>query len=145
MASLVRRVTTLRGVSGIQIRRTIGINLVLTVRLIVVLALLTLQARIHLRTDTNTLTDLGESDLVANLDDLADDLVADGEGVGTAAPVAGDGVQVAGANAAALDLDINVVRTEGAGRPGVLFELKPVLGGGGLEAGELLGVRHCGV
>lgn len=132
----------MRGESSIQVRRTVGINLVLAVRLIVVLALLALQARVHLSTDTDALADLGHGDLLANLEDLANDLVADSERVRAASPVAGDGVHVAGADTAALDLDVDIVRAKGAGGPGVLLELKPILRRGGLEARELFGVRH---
>lgn len=143
MASRVRRVTTLSGVSGIQVGRAIRINLVLAVRLIVVLALLTLQARVYLGTDANTLADLSESNLLADLEDLANDFVSNSQRVGAAAPVARDSVHVAGADAAALDLDVDIVRAEGARRPRVLLKLEPVFRGGSLEARKLFGVgRH---
>lgn len=141
----MRRVAALRGEASIEVRRAISVNLVLAVRLVVVLALTALEARPDLGADTDALADLGEGHLGTDLEDLADDLVADSQRVRAAAPFAADGVQVAGADTAALNLDVDVVVAKGARGPRVLFKVLPFLGAGGLEARELFGVRHFGV
>lgn len=112
----------------------------LAVRLIVILALPALEARPNLRTNTNTLTNLGERHLGPDLENLADNLVADGERVWAATPIAANGVQVTGADTAALNLDVDVVVAKGPGIPRVLFKLLPFLGTGSLEARELFRV-----
>ena len=60
------------------------------------------------------------------------------------APTATDCVDIATADTAALDLDIDVVVTKRLGLELVLVELGPGLGAVDLEAGELFGdgVRH---
>jgi hypothetical protein len=68
--------------------------------------------------------------------------VADSQGVGLRTPVTTDGVDIAGADTAALDLDVNVVVAEGLGVELLLVELLPGLGAVDLEAAELLGVRR---
>lgn len=138
----VGRVATLRAVPGVQIWGAVGIDLMLTVRLIVVLALSAGQARVNLGADADAVADLGEGDLWANLEDLADDLMANSEWVGALAPVSRDGVLVRGANAASLDLNIDIIVAQGPWRPRTLLEVGPFLGTGGLETGELLGIRH---
>ena len=134
------RIPALGGISSIEVRRTIGVNLMLAVRLIVILALPTLEARPNLRTNTNTLTNLGERHLGPDLENLADNLVADGERVWAATPIAANGVQVTGADTTALNLDVNVVVAKRTGIPRVFFKFSPFLGTGGLEAGELFRV-----
>ena len=68
--------------------------------------------------------------------------VTDGKGKVLLAPSSADGVDVAAADTAALDLDVDVVVTEGLGLEFVLVEFKPCVGSVDLEAGELLWVRH---
>lgn len=70
--------------------------------------------------------------------------MADGKGEVLLAPTSGDGVHVAAADTAALDLDIDVVVAERLGLELVLVELKPRVGPVDLVAGELLWVRHLG-
>lgn len=89
----------------------------LAVRLVLVLALVALQARPDLSTDTDSLADLGESDFGTDAHDLADDFVSDGQRVRAVAPVAADGVAVTGADTAAFCLDIHVVVAKGSGLP----------------------------
>ena len=140
--SAVRRVTTLSLEPSVKVIRAISINLILTVGLVVVLALTAVLARPNLRTSTNTITDLGEGDLVAYAENLADNLVADSERVRAGTPVAADGVTITGADTTALDLDVNIVLAKGTRLEGVLLEVGPVLGAGGLEALELVGDRR---
>lgn len=116
----------------------------LAVGLVVILALTAVKARVDLSTSTDTVTDLGERHLVTDAEDLADDLVADGQRVRALTPVTADGMTVAGADTAALDLDINVMVAKGTGLEGVLLEVGPVLGAGRLETLELVGDRHDG-
>lgn len=138
----VGRVTTLSVDTSVEVRSTISVNLVLAVGLVVILALTALEARIHLSTSTDAVANLGQRHLVADTDNLADNLVTDGQRVGAFTPVAADGVTVAGADAAALDLDVDVVVAKGTGLEGVLFKVGPSLGAGGLEALELFRERH---
>jgi hypothetical protein len=113
----VRRVSSLGGESGIEIGGAIGIDLMLAVRLVLVLALAALQARPDLSTDTDSLADLGESDFGTDTHDLADDFVSNGQRVRAVAPVTADGVTVTGADAAAFSLDVDVVVAKGSGLP----------------------------
>jgi hypothetical protein len=144
MDTNVRGVTALGDVSGVHVLLTPSVDLVSAVGLVVVLALLALQAAVDLSTNTDTLSNLGEGDLGANLDDLADNLVTDGERVRAVTPVTVDLVHVTGADTAALNLDINVLLVEGTGSKVILLEVGPVLKTGGLEARELLGVVDHG-
>jgi len=115
--SRVRRVSSLGGVSGVEIGGAIGIDLVLAVRLVLVLALTALQAGVDLSTDTHSLADLCESDLGTDTDDLAYDFVSNSQRVRAVAPVTADGVTITGADTAAFSLDIDVVVTKGSGLP----------------------------
>lgn len=65
--------------------------------------------------------------------------MADGQRVGLGTPVALDGVNITGADTAALNLDIDVVVSEGLRVELLLLEVLPGLGAVDLEAGELLG------
>lgn len=117
VGSRVRRVSSLGGEPGIEIRGTIGINLVLAVRLVLILALAALQARVDLSTDTDSLADLCKSDFRTDPDDLADDFMSDGQRVWAVTPVTADGVTVTGADTAAFCLDVDVVVAKGSGLP----------------------------
>jgi hypothetical protein len=68
--------------------------------------------------------------------------VANGKGEVLLAPTAADGVHIAAADTAGLNLDVNVVIPEWLWLELVLVELCPGLGSVDLEAGELVGVRH---
>lgn len=59
-------------------------------------------------TYAHAIADLDGSDLVADLDGLADDLVADTDGQGSLAPAAVDGVHIAATDTACLDLDVDI-------------------------------------
>lgn len=115
MHSAVRRVTTLGLETSIEVISAIGVDLVLTVGLIVILALMALKTRPDLGTSTDTVADLSESDLVTNTENLANNLVAYGERIRATAPVAADGVTVTGADTTALDLDVDIVLAKGTG------------------------------
>lgn len=116
----------------------------LAVGLVLVLALTAVKARVDLGTDTDALAGLGESDLGADTEDLADDFVSDGKRVGgVGAPFAVDLVKVTGADTAGVNLDVDVVVAKGTGLPGVLFKLEELFGAGGLKALELVRDRHC--
>lgn len=65
--------------------------------------------------------------------------MADGEGVGLSTPVTLDGVDITGANTAALDLDIDIIVSKRLGVKLLLLEVLPGLRAIDLEAGELLG------
>lgn len=142
MHSAVRRVTTLGLETSIEVVSAIGVDLVLTVGLIVVLALVALKTRPDLGTSTDTVTDLCESDLITNTENLANNLVAYSERIRAATPVAADGVTITGADTAALDLDVDIVLAKGTGLKRVLLEVGPVFGAWGLKALELVGNRH---
>jgi hypothetical protein len=142
MHTSVRRITTLCLESGVKVISAIGVNLILTVGLIVILALTAVQTRPDLGTSTDTVADLCERDLVTNTKNLANDLVANSKRVRAFTPVSADGMAITGANTAALDLDVYIVLAKGTGLKRVLLEVGPVLGAGGLEALELIGDRH---
>lgn len=80
--------------------------------LIVALALRALEARPDLRSDADAVADLDRLDGGPDFHGLADDLVADADGRGRVAPAARDGVHVGAADAAALDLDVDIVVTK---------------------------------
>jgi hypothetical protein len=138
----VGRITTLCLESSVKVISAIGVNLILAVGLIVILALTAVQTRPDLGTSTDTVADLCERDLVANTKNLANDLVADSKRVRAFTPVSADGMAITGANTTALDLDVYIVLAKGTGLKRVLLEVGPVLGAGGLEALELIGDRH---
>lgn len=130
----VRRVPALRHDPGIGPDGTVGVDLLRAVRLVVVLALPAVKTRPRLGSDANALALLDQGHLGSDADRLADDLVADGEGELLLAPAARDGVHVARAHAAALDLDFDVVVPERLGVELVLLEGRPGRGGLDLEA-----------
>lgn len=85
-----RSCETLRREAGVAART----NLLRAVILVVAVALLALEARADLGSDSSPVADLELGDLGANLSDLADDLVPWDDGERGLAPTAGDGVQV---------------------------------------------------
>jgi hypothetical protein len=80
--------------------------------LVVALALLALQARPDLSSHTDTVSDLAAGHLIADLDSMADDLMANADRKRDFAPAAGDGVNVGSADTTTLDLDVDVVGAE---------------------------------
>ena len=79
-----------------------------TIILIVRFAKLALQTRANLSADTHTISNLDGCDFVANLDGLADDFMTDADGEWAVAPTASDGMNIRAADAAALNLDVDV-------------------------------------
>src|SRR5690606_23505597 len=76
---------------------------------IVALAVVALQATPNLRANTDTVSLLHGGDLGTGLENLADDFVADDERSLDFTPTAGDGVEVGTADAAGMNLDVDVV------------------------------------
>jgi len=70
--------------------------------------------------------------------------VPDSEREALLAPAAVDGVDIAAAHAAALDLDVDVVVAKRLGLELVLVELEPGVRSVDLESGELVRIRHGG-
>lgn len=138
----MRRVAALCGEARIQVFGAVGVNLVLAVGLVVVLALTAFKARVDLGTNTDTITLLSQRHFGADAKDLANDFVADGQRVRATAPFAADGVQVTGADTTALNLDINIVVAKRTRLPRALLEVEVVLGVGCLETLKVVGDAH---
>ncbi len=83
-------------------------NHVGAVVLVVRLAKFALQTSSDLSTDANAISNLDSGHLVANLDGLADNLVANANGEGAFAPAPIDGVDIGATDTTALDLDVDV-------------------------------------
>ena len=83
-----------------------------TIVLIVTLALWALQASPDLSANTNSIADLSCLDFGSDLDSTADNFVADADRERSFTPAAIDGVDVGTTDAAAFDLDVDVVVTE---------------------------------
>lgn len=71
--------------------------------------------------------------------------MSDGQGVILIAPATTDGMDITGADAATLNLDIHIVVTEWLRLKLVLVELGPRFPPEDLEAGELIRIRHDGI
>lgn len=141
----MRGISSLANEPSVEVFLAIGINLILAVRLIVILALATILTRVNLSTAADALSNLGERHLGTDAQNLSHNLVPDGERVRAVAPVAANLVSVAGADTAAFDLEVDVIVAKRSGLPRVLFEILPVVERGRLEALELVGDRHgCG-
>ena len=87
-------------------------NLVRAVVLVVRLADFALEASLDLSSDPNAVSDLAGGHPFADLQDFADDLMADADGQWAFAPATGDGVDVGSADTASLDLDIDITVLE---------------------------------
>ena len=83
-----------------------------TVVLVITFALLALQARPDLSPDTDAISDLAAGHLVANLDCVANDLVANADRKRGSSPAAIDCVNIRATDTAALNLDVDVVGSE---------------------------------
>ena len=110
--------------------------------LILCSAQLTLHARPDLGADADAIALLDVLDGLSDLDGLANHFVADAERALEFTPAAGDGVDVGAANAAALDLDIDVVVLERLGLELGLVVLGPSLGRVYDEALKSVWVAH---
>lgn len=85
--------------------------------LVVGFALRALHARLYLSTNTNTVSSLELLDLGSDSQDLADDLVADADGLcGELSPSTCNGVDIGAADTATLVLNVNIVVLEDLGR-----------------------------
>jgi hypothetical protein len=93
--------------------------------LVCALANIALQASPHLCTNTNSVSLLELRHVLANLDDLADDFMADTKGTLELSPPSGNSMDVRSTNAAALNLNIDVALLELLGRQLVLLILVP--------------------
>ena len=87
-------------------------DLVRAVVLVIRLADLALQAGPDLCTNTNAVANLDGSDLVADLDGVANDFVAHAKGKACFAPATGDGVDVATADTTGFDSDVDITLAE---------------------------------
>jgi hypothetical protein len=93
-------------------RSRLPTNHVWAVVLVIALALLALQARPDLSSNTDTVSDLDAGHLVADLDSMANDLMANADRKRNFTPTTGDGMNIRAADTAALDLDVDVVWAE---------------------------------
>lgn len=105
---------TLAGVRLLGIRRAVRIHLVRTVVLVVALAVLALQTRPDLRAHADAVAHFDCLDGLPDADCVPDDFVPDGQGGGVGAPSV-KFVDVAAADAARVDFDIDVGGLEGLG------------------------------
>ena len=112
MCANMARIPALRD-RAVGVRRAKRIDRVGAIVLLVCLAVLARQVGADLRTNTHAVADLDGLHVLADLDSLADDLVADANGERAAAPAAVDGVDIAAADAAAVDGDVDVAVFEG--------------------------------
>ena len=80
--------------------------------LIITLALLALEAGPDLSSNTDPVSNLAAGHLVANLDCMANNLVANTDGQRNFTPASIDAVDVGAADTAALNLDVDVVGAE---------------------------------
>lgn len=103
-------------VQKITYRSTICVNHLRAVVLVLVLAVLALHARPDLSTNTDSVALLELGDLVANSQDLADDLVTDTEREGSVTPSTSDGVDIGTTNTTGVNGDVNIVLLEGLQR-----------------------------
>lgn len=138
----VGRVPALGRVISSGIRRTIGIDLVLAVRLVVVLAMTAVQTGVYLGTNTNTLTKFCERHLGTHADNLPNDLVADSQWVGYLTPISTNGVHVTSAHAATFNLDIDIVITKRTRLPRTFLKFEPIFSARRLESPNVFGVGH---
>lgn len=156
----MRRVSALRNNAGVGPDSAIGIQLLPAVGLVVILALSAVEAGVALSSDTHALAFLDQGHLGADTDGRSNDFldcqldpvshwvccrtVANREGELLVAPATVNGVYIASADTAALDLDIDIIVAKGLGLELVLVKFEPGVRPVDLEASELLGIRHGG-
>jgi len=113
MRADMTRVATLSD-RAILIRCAVRVDRVRAVVLLVRLAVVAGQVGLDLGAYTDAVADFDGRDIFADLDGLADDLVADAEWQRDIfAPAAGDGVDVGGADSAGVNGDVDVAVFEG--------------------------------
>ena len=133
------------GGAAVGVVCVVRVDHVRAVVLVLVLAHVALEARPHLGADADPVAYFDAAlDVLADLHGLADHLVADAERALEVTPAAGACVHVAAADAAALDLDVDVAVLEGLGIELLLVELVPCLGRVDAKALEGVGVSHVG-
>jgi hypothetical protein len=113
MCANVTREPALRDSAIRTVRRTVGVDLVGAVILVVRFAVRAGQIGRDLCTNTSTIADLKPGDLRSNFDDLADNLVSYTQRErNVLAPATGDRVNVRGADTASVYGDIDIVVLE---------------------------------
>ena len=85
------------------------------VSLVSVLALLALQAGTNLRTNTDSLSGLDESDILPYPQDLANNLVANTNGIIGSSPSRPNHMNIRLANTTGFDLNVDIVGLKGLG------------------------------
>lgn len=110
--------------------------------LVFMLALLALPTAEALSANAHPVAHFDVFDAIADLDCLANDLVADGQRIRHGTPSAGDGVEVRSADTAGINLDVNVIVAEILQLEGTLVEITVGLSTVDLEANGLFRVRH---
>jgi len=139
----VRGVTTLRD-GAIRVGCTVGVDGVGAVVLLVSLAVVAGQVgtnlsantdwivvsmvclQIELWTERTSVADLAVRDLVADLDDLANDLVANAKREGSVTPTSSDGVKIGSADTTSLNGNVDIVLLELLELELALLEVRPV-------------------
>lgn len=116
-----------------------------TIILIIMRTLPTLATTKALGPNTHSIPNLNVLHLRANLDDLANDLMADGERVRHVTPSSGDGVEIRGTDTARIDLDVDVVVGELLELEGPLVEVCVGFCAVDLEADCFFWVGHVDV
>lgn len=113
MRSHVAGISSLSDNSRIRPHGAISIHLVHTVGLIVILALLTLQARVQLSAHTYALPGLDQRHLGPDTESLPNDLVANSQREVLLAPASTDSVHIRATNTASLNLDLDIIILKG--------------------------------
>lgn len=111
MSADVRREATLRN-GTIFVRSAVGVDGVRAVVLLVRLAVVAGEIGLDLSANADAVADLDCLHVLADLDGFADDLVADADWQWALAPSAGDRVDIAATDTAALNSDVDVAVLE---------------------------------
>jgi hypothetical protein len=136
-------VTSVRLVT-VEVLAVVGHGELVAVGLLLHLARAASLAALGLSTNTDTVADLEVLDVLADLGDLSNDLVANDEGVVGGAPARAEGVNVATANTAVGDVHLDIGLFEGLGLEVAPFHV--AIGGRGVVGNPAVEVgsgRHC--
>jgi len=99
--------------SAVVVLRSVGVDRVGAVVLLIRLAVVAGQIGTNLRTNAGAVSNLELGDLGANFDDLANDLVSYAKRQrNVLSPSTGDGVDVGGANTASVNGNVDVILLE---------------------------------